>query len=42
MQPENTARRQELIRWCLANGELARATLEQAELKRQLGSRTGK
>lgn len=43
MQPENTARRQELIRWCLANGEQARAKLEQAELARQsAASRTGK
>ena len=42
MQPESGARRQELIRWCLANGEAARARLEQAELARQAPSRTGK
>ena len=42
MQPESSARRQELIRWCLANGEAARARLEQAELARQAPSRTGK
>ena len=42
MQPENSTRRQELIRWCLSHGEAARARLEQAELARQAPSRTSK
>ena len=32
MKPADRARRQELIRWCLANGEPARARLEQSAL----------